>query len=422
MFFRTAALRTHALGRRPRAGLHAPHHHHHGPPPTRRSNRYGAKLAVLGAAGLAAYFWVDLTSTDIVPISHRKRHILLDKSIVDAIEESGAESVPAGVPVLPSSHRYTVAVKKVGLRIAAAVEAFEAEHIAYLKSVLADRRARIEGWTFVPAAVRDYLVAQLTHPDAPLVRGCKPKRWDWNFVVVDDPLTCNAFCAPGGTIVVYTGILYHIDESVALGKVKDRETALATLMSHEVAHALARHGIEGVPMVVADHLLSKLEDSDDSTLLSKSFRLLLDRPRSRAFETEADHIGMHLLAKARYDVRKAPEFYLSLQSNSGITAWVSTHPADAARYEFTSDIACKIWDAQEEAYARKMQEHPWLAALSFAPLPALVRSNHGHDIASPDRSVEAALTVPRLPSGEPSPAAVQEFEASVKAVHPQMMQ
>lgn len=382
----------------------------------RKKNHYMAKLAGLAAVGGAAYFWVDLTSTDIVPITHRKRHIMLDKSIIDSLEEAGRESLPAEAVVLETTNHFVKAVTKVGRRIAAAVESYDAEHVAYLKSVLADRKARIQSWSFLPQFVRDYLVEQLTRPDAPLVRGCRPTRWDWNFIVVDDPLTCNAFCAPGGTIVVYTGILYHIDESVALGKVKDRETALATLMAHEVAHAMARHGIESVPMLVADNMLTYFEDRDDSTLLSKSFRFLLDRPRSRAFETEADHIGMHLLARARYDIRKAPEFYMSLNSTDTVTAWLSTHPADKHRYDFTSEIACKIWDAEEEAYARKMQEHPWLAAVSFAPLPAFVRGPlHGHDIAPLDRTVEAQLTVPRLASGEPTPAAVEEFQQGIRA-------
>lgn len=159
--------------------------------------------------------------------------------------------------------------------------------------------------------------------------------WQWKFLVVDSPV-CNAFCSPGGLCVVFTGMLAAIDERVRLGEVPDRESALATIMSHEIAHAVLRHSAEryiSLPLILFSNWVE-----ESSPLLTSMIRLLVERPFSRMHESEADTVGMVLLTEACYDPFKAPAFYASMHSTEESQHWFSTHPADKRRAE--SAYAC----------------------------------------------------------------------------------
>lgn len=119
------------------------------------------------------------------------------------------------------------------------------------------------------------------------------KNFAWEFNVVDDPKTVNAFCMPGGKVVVYTGIL----------AVTKNEDALAVVMGHEIAHALAQHGNERMSqglvaqlgMTSLDLALSQKPAATRNLLLSAAgagaqVGVLL--PFSRKHESEADEIGL----------------------------------------------------------------------------------------------------------------------------------
>lgn len=157
--------------------------------------------------------------------------------------------------------------------------------------------------------------------------------YEWDFNLVDDD-TVNAWCMPGGKVVVYTGIL----------PVTKDETGLAVVMGHEIAHAVANHGNErmsqGLMVEMGGAALSKaLEEKPEQTkdLFLTSFGLgtqvgvLL--PYSRLHESEADHLGLIFMAMAGYDPRAAVSFWERMASGkSGATPeFLSTHPSDQTR-------------------------------------------------------------------------------------------
>ncbi len=158
----------------------------------------------------------------------------------------------------------------------------------------------------------------------------------WEFVVFDSK-EANAFCLPGGKIGVYTGILPIT---------KDAD-GLATVLGHEVAHAVAHHSGErmsqGIALeTVGQGLGSALSDNKYQSLVmglygvGSQVGVLL--PYSRKQESEADHIGLIYMARAGYNPEAAVNFWerfaeFNRQSGSGTPWFLRTHPLDEARIE-----------------------------------------------------------------------------------------
>ena len=164
----------------------------------------------------------------------------------------------------------------------------------------------------------------------------KPE-YKWEFATINDPETVNAFALPGGKVAVYTGIF---------GPARD-EAGLAVVMGHEVAHALARHPAErmsqgmllqlgGVGLGVA---LGRNPALANQVLqaygIGTSVGVAL--PFGRSQETEADHIGLILMAKAGYDPRVALDLWERMQKKEGGKGappeFLSTHPGYETRKE-----------------------------------------------------------------------------------------
>lgn len=151
-------------------------------------------------------------------------------------------------------------------------------------------------------------------------------KYDWEFAVIDNSKTVNAFCLPGGKIAVYTGIL----------PVAANEAALAAVMGHEVAHATARHGAERMSQAVVTQfglavVDGALKDSRYRGLtmgalgLGAQFGVLL--PYSRLHEAEADKIGLLYMAKAGYDPKEAAGLWQRMAAVGGrVPEFMSTHP------------------------------------------------------------------------------------------------
>jgi predicted Zn-dependent protease len=159
----------------------------------------------------------------------------------------------------------------------------------------------------------------------------------WEFVVFDAPKTANAFCLPGGKVGIFTGIL----------PITKDETGMATVIGHEVAHAVARHGAErvsegmiiqlgGVAVDVA--LREKSQQMRQITLaaygLGSQVGVML--PHSRSHELEADRIGLLYMARAGYDPRQAVDFWKRFadhtkQLGGAPPEFLSTHPVDSRR-------------------------------------------------------------------------------------------
>lgn len=161
----------------------------------------------------------------------------------------------------------------------------------------------------------------------------------WEFVVFESK-EANAFCLPGGKVGVYTGIL----------PITKDEAGLATVIGHEVAHAVARHGAERMSeqMVISggsDLLGSGIIKMDPKVLAianqvyGTGTEVGVTLPHSRSQESEADHIGLVYMAQAGYQPEAAIEFWKRFaafnKQGGGSTSWytrfLSTHPLDETR-------------------------------------------------------------------------------------------
>lgn len=165
--------------------------------------------------------------------------------------------------------------------------------------------------------------------------------YEWEFNLVEDP-NVNAWCMPGGKVVVYTGIL-----PVAQG-----EVGLAVVLGHEIAHAFARHGAERMSQGLAIELggvalSTALKDKPEQTknLFMQSYGIgtqvgvLL--PYNRLQESEADHLGLVFMAMAGYNPEEAISFWQRMAAqNTGAKPleFLSTHPANETRIQNLRDL------------------------------------------------------------------------------------
>ncbi|AWA30393.1 peptidase M48 [Flavobacterium magnum] len=155
----------------------------------------------------------------------------------------------------------------------------------------------------------------------------------WEYKLVENK-EVNAWCMPGGKIVVYSGIL----------PVTKDEAGLATVLGHEVSHALANHGAQRMS---ADQLQQLVgigvgaavsgQSQEKQAIFSQAYglgsTLLVTLPFSRSNESEADEIGLTLMAIAGYNPDQAITFWqrMSAQGGGAPPEFLSTHPSDATR-------------------------------------------------------------------------------------------
>lgn len=166
------------------------------------------------------------------------------------------------------------------------------------------------------------------------------KDYKWEYNLVDDKAV-NAWCMPGGKIVFYTGIL----------PVAQNETAIAAIMGHEVAHALANHGQQRMSAGMVQQLgavAGNVVIKDPKTLnafnqyygVATTVGGML--PFSRGHETEADKIGLYLMALAGYNPSEASRLWERMKAKSGGQAppeILSTHPSNDSRIQNLKALA-----------------------------------------------------------------------------------
>jgi len=169
--------------------------------------------------------------------------------------------------------------------------------------------------------------------------------FQWEFRLLADK-TQNAFCLPGGKVAIYEGIV----------PLCENEAGLAVVMSHEIAHALAHHGaermsqqagVQGVGAVLGWAMSDTTPMTRDLAMRAfgtgAQYGLLL--PYSRHHESEADAIGLRLMAQAGYDPSEAPLFwgrFGNAKNGEQPAEWASTHPSDERR---ATDLANKLPEA-----------------------------------------------------------------------------
>ncbi len=157
--------------------------------------------------------------------------------------------------------------------------------------------------------------------------------YKWEFNLVDDPQV-NAWCMPGGKVVVYTGIL----------PVTKDETGLAVVMGHEIAHAIADHGNERMSQqlilqmggaALSEAMKEKPEQTQQlwMTAFGVGAQYGAVLPFSRMQESEADQMGLIFMAMAGYNPNKAVEFWTRMSKSGGQKPpeIMSTHPSDETR-------------------------------------------------------------------------------------------
>ena len=180
----------------------------------------------------------------------------------------------------------------------------------------------------IQKAVEDYFAQE------GLSRELRDYRWEFNLVESED---VNAWCMPGGKVVVYSGLL----------PVAETDAGLAVVMGHEIAHAVAEHGNERMSQALIAQmgglaLSAALENDSDQTQalwmtafgVGAQFGVLL--PFSRTQESEADHLGLIFMAMAGYDPRESVGFWQRMSAGKegqGPPEFMSTHPSDQTRMD-----------------------------------------------------------------------------------------
>lgn len=250
---------------------------------------------------------VSCGTTSTVPVTGRKQHILVsDEQILGLSKQEYASYMKTAK--ISTDATKTAMVKRVGQRLANAVE-------TYLKS----------------------------HNEA-----AELKNYSWEFNLVKDN-SANAFCMPGGKIVVYEGLL----------PITQNESALAVVLGHEIAHAVAKHSAEQISKKMRQQYGSQILgavlsgagiSNETSNLAQNVFGLgsqFSNLHYSRKNESEADYMGLIFAAMAGYDPSVAISFWQRMASNSksNTPAFLSDHPSDAQRI---SDI--KKWLPEAQKY------------------------------------------------------------------------
>lgn len=232
------------------------------------------------------------TACSKVPITGRSQLNMLPESELMGMGLTEYEQFLGEHPPLPPSDQRVALVRGIGDRLAAAATTYLKENGA------ADR------------------VANFT----------------WEFNVVNDPQV-NAWCMPGGKVVVYTGLM----------PVAQDEAGLALVMGHEIAHAIARHGNERMSQAMTVQgigLTLQAFSSENPTLASELFLQAFGvggqlgmMAYGRKQESEADKMGLVFMAMAGYDPRVAPSFWERMAAQGGAKPpeILSTHPSDQRR-------------------------------------------------------------------------------------------
>jgi predicted Zn-dependent protease len=162
--------------------------------------------------------------------------------------------------------------------------------------------------------------------------------YQWEYRLIQDDKQANAFALPGGKVAVYTGIL----------PITRDEKGLAAVLGHEIGHVIARHGGERVSQqmlvnVGLETTMAALSSGNPATvqtvasLLGAGATVGVLLPWSRAQESEADHLGLILMAKAGYDPHAARDLWVRMaaasQGSGRPPEFLSTHPSDPTRIQ-----------------------------------------------------------------------------------------
>ena len=164
------------------------------------------------------------------------------------------------------------------------------------------------------------------------------KNFEWDYILVDNDKIKNAWCMPGGKIAVYTGIL----------KITKNKHALAAIMGHEIAHAVAKHSVERMSRAMAVNVTTQIADVLTGGKVSQTrntigratgmdvLRLGIMNPFGRKQETEADYLGLIFASLAGFNIKESIGLWERMsEANKGKEPpqFLSTHPSSKTRIE-----------------------------------------------------------------------------------------
>ncbi len=251
-----------------------------------------------------------LYSCATVPVTGRKQLSLVSSNEINAMSAQQYKEVVAKGPLSTNKEQIDL-VRRVGVRIEKAVEQYMASKGA---------SAQLAGF-------------------------------NWEFNLIQDDKTVNAWCMPGGKVAFYSAILPICKD----------ELGVAVVMGHEVAHAIANHGAERMSEgLVAEFGLSTIGAAmgQNPTATQQIFMKAVGMGTnvgmlkfSRSHESEADHMGLIFMAMAGYDPASAPVFWERMSSLGGgqePPEFLSTHPSHSTRIQ---DL--KGWIPEANKYYKK---------------------------------------------------------------------
>ncbi|HLA35217.1 MAG TPA: M48 family metallopeptidase [Rhodocyclaceae bacterium] len=260
-------------------------------------------------------------------------------------------------------------------------------------------------------------------------------KWLWTIEVIEEDETVNAFCMPGGRMAVYTGLLE---------KVKPSDDELAQVLGHEIAHALADHGAEKMSMSVLASAAAigvtvatqpKHQEAvyAGATLAALAF---LQLPNSREAETEADKLGIELVARAGYQPAAGATLWTKMMKATGGgrsgSDFFATHPSPPKRIEALRALEAPMNMLYREAGARpRVARVAWVTtkpAQRDATVVNSLTSGAGRSFyngqstpttAARDERRETQATSPaaknRASAPEPSPPQTQPYRSASPA-------
>ena len=164
----------------------------------------------------------------------------------------------------------------------------------------------------------------------------------WEYILVDNKKVKNAWCMPGGKIAVYSGIL----------EVTKNKHGLASVMGHEIAHAVAKHSVERASRSMAINVGTQIADIISGGKISGASRAAgvdvagmltqfgIMNPFNRKQESEADYLGLIFTSLAGFDIRESAKIWERMkEANKGKEPpeWMSTHPSTSRRIQQLKD-------------------------------------------------------------------------------------
>jgi len=158
--------------------------------------------------------------------------------------------------------------------------------------------------------------------------------FDWELHIIDDDETLNAFCAPGGYIYVYSGLMRYLDT----------EDSFAGVMGHEMAHAAERHSTEQLTRIYGITTLLGLIVGKDTGIAGEVAASLLTLSFSREDEAQADEDSVYYLCQTDYAANGTAEFFEKLLAEGGtdVPEFLSTHPSSESRVADINALAKEL--------------------------------------------------------------------------------